>query len=238
MKVEYALRHCDAVIATSVFTKNRILFHYPDTSVPIHVVYQPIHPLFKSTEANPSSVGQPYFIYHSGFNKRKNHLRLLEAFKSVQQSISQSLLLVGVKGDTYDEVSSWVIRNQMTDRVTLKTDVETTELVELLGQSDGFIYPSMMEGFGIPLAEAAALGLNAAVSDIPVFNELSSGGFITFNPTQTESIAHALIRLAALDVSGKNQQQAARTKLVELTNSETIAKQLMAIYKEEHPDAT
>ncbi|MEY3342759.1 MAG: hypothetical protein RL090_443 [Bacteroidota bacterium] len=237
-KVEFALRNCDAIIATSVFTKDSILFHYPETQVPIHVVYQPVHPLFNSSESKKTSSEKPYFIYHSGFNKRKNHLRLLEAFKSVKQSISQNLMLVGIKGDTYDEVNTWVTRNEMTERVILKTDVETPELVKLLSCSDGFIYPSLMEGFGIPLAEAAVMGLNAAVSDIPVFNELSNGGFITFDPIKVESIAHALVSLASLDETAKNQQRTARSKVVELTNSQTIANQLMAIYKDQHTDAS
>lgn len=237
-KVEFALRNCNAIVATSEFTKERILFHFPDVSTPIHVVYQPIHPLFKTPANQTTTSEQPYFIYHSGFNKRKNHLRLLEAFQSVQQSVTQNLMLVGVKGDTFEEVQSRVIKSGISDRVIIRTDVETSELVKLLQRSDGFIYPSLMEGFGIPLAEAAALGLNAAVSDIPVFNELSDGGFIAFNPNDTRSIAEALVRLATLDEPSKRKQQAARSRLAERTNERTIAHQLMAIYKAEPPNAT
>lgn len=230
-KVEFAIRNSDVIVATSEFTKARILFHFPEISIPIQVVYQPIHPLFKTPANHSKSQERPYFIYHSGFNKRKNHIRLLEAFHSVKDSLTKNLMLVGVKGDSFDDVQSWVARTGLSDRVIIKTDVETTELVKLLAQSDGFIYPSLMEGFGIPLAEAASLGLNAAISDIPVFNELSDGGFISFNPNDPDSIAKALLRLEKPDPSDHLQQQTARTRLVERTNDQTIAQQLMTIYK-------
>ena len=230
MKVRYALDHADAIIATSEATKERILFHFPDTRSRIHVVYQPIHPAFKKTVFNPNSSEAPYFIYHSSFNSRKNHLRLLQAFESLTTMINHNLVLVGIKGDTYEAVCDYVNKSSLSTRVKIMTDVSTAELVDLLSKADGFVYPSISEGFGIPLAEAAACGLNAAVSDIAVFNELSDGKMIGFNPLETSSITSAIIKLAKRDETAEANQAAARKKIMQLVDEKHIVNQLMAIY--------
>ena len=230
MKVRYALDHADAIIATSQETKERILFHFPNAKAPIHVVYQPIHPAFKNSESNSASSDAPYFIYHSSFNSRKNHLRLLQAFESIASNINHNLVLVGIKGDTYDAVCDYVTKDNLHNRVKIMTDVSTIVLVDLLRKADGFVYPSISEGFGIPLAEAAACGLNAAVSDIAVFNELSDGKMIGFNPLETASIASAIMKLANRDQTSNANQAAARKKIMQLVDEKHITDQLMAIY--------
>lgn len=228
-KVNHALKHSDAIIATSEATRDRILFHFPNTQAPIHVVYQPIHPIFKSALSAPSN-NPPYFIYHSGFNQRKNHLRLLEAYESVMHNIQQHLVLIGVKGDTYEQVNAFIQRSHLKNRVQIMTEVGNKELAHWLHHAEGFIYPSITEGFGIPLAEAAACGLRAAVSNIPVFRELSQGGMIMFDPLDTSSIANAIMSLAKHDPDQELKQVGSRNQILDRINDQNIAHQLLHIY--------
>jgi glycosyltransferase involved in cell wall biosynthesis len=228
-KVKHALNHSDAIIATSEATRDRILFHFPNTQAPIHVVYQPIHPIFKSVPSAPHN-HPPYFIYHSGFNQRKNHLRLLEAFESVMHNIQQHLVLIGIKGDTYEQVNAFIQRSHLKNRVKIMTKVGNEELANWLHHAEGFIYPSITEGFGIPLAEAAACGLKAAISNIPVFQELSNGGMIMFDPLETSSIANAIMSLSKLEHDQELKQAASRIQILDRINDQNIAHQLLHIY--------
>jgi glycosyltransferase involved in cell wall biosynthesis len=104
----------------------------------------------------------------------------------------------------------------------------------LLRNAKGFIYPSLNEGFGIPLAEAAAMKLPFMVSDIPVFKELI--GLETeclFKPDNINSISQALMKLNDGNIGqnlGANWTNLHQS-IIDKTHPDQVAKQLMEIYQ-------
>ena len=88
-----------------------------------------------------------------------------------------------------------------------------------------FIYPSIVEGFGIPLIEAACAGLKIASSDIDVFREIAPKGSLFFNPNNIDDIKEKLIDLS--------QSSTINDYGIELQkfNQKSIAKQVFDLYQ-------
>lgn len=252
-KTKYALRKSDTVIATSQATKDAILKHYSNISAnKIEVVYQSIQPVFSdlfnlnsaALKAYPLDVfinpeiqtfleSSPYIVYHSTFNHRKNHFRLLKSFYQVMDQVKCNLVLPGFSGRTLDEIRNFCQEKQLGSRVKLLGELTTETLVHVIKNASGFIYPSLNEGFGIPLAEACALRLPFMVSDIPVFKELLDGNEdFLFNPKDNDSMAKALIQLNEVSMSNslKDKWSDLHKSVIDKTHPELVAKQLMQIY--------
>lgn len=172
-KTRYACRHADAIVATSETTKQKLIEYYGATPTKIHVVYQAIDSSLLDVK-RVSSKDQPYLIYHSSFNPRKNQKVLIEAFNTVKHEIPYNLILIG-DGSTRIQIEEMIKAYSLGQRISVKTFVDDEELKLLLSRAAGFVYPSQQEGFGIPLVEAAAFGLPMIVSDIDIFKEISDG---------------------------------------------------------------
>ena len=83
-------------------------------------------------------------------------------------------------------------------------------------------------GAGVPIASC---GLNAAVSEIDIFRELSGGTLLNFDPLSAASIAEAIIKLCNLSEKEKEEQMVARNLILEKVNPSKIAEQLMNAYR-------
>lgn len=248
-KTGYALKHATKVIATSKATANAINSYFSFPASKIHVVYQSIQseffkPLLELNQTEKSTITSeyiskiiataPYIIYHSTFNYRKNHLRLLKAFNAIKDQVDFNLVLPGFMGHSWKTVNAYIKENNLENRVSVIGEVPFNVLLVLLKNAKGFIYPSLNEGFGIPLAEAAAMKLPFMVSDIPVFKELI--GLETeclFKPDNINSISQALMKLNEGNIGqnlGANWTNLHQS-IIEKTHPDQVAKQLMEIYQ-------
>ncbi len=207
-KTKQAVIQADTIFYTSKATQHDIHFYFGNelnkrSTQPVEKIhYQPIKRIFADLKWQPDLL-EPYFIYHSTFNLRKNHLRLIQAFRQYldhnpQVSTVNKLVLVG-NGSSKDiqAVQNEILKNNLNKEIKLVLGCYDNQLVELLTKSSGFIYPSLFEGFGIPLFEAASCGIPIALSNIEVFEEfkefLSDVNF--FDPLSVESISTALVQL-------------------------------------------
>ena len=172
-KTKYACDNSQIVIATSETTKAQLVKYYGISPEKVKVVYQNIDPhLTRMNRAVDKS--NPYIIYHSSFNERKNHEVLVKAFIKVASEVDYSLILIG-NGKSKSKIEKLIKEKQAENRVKILSDVQNDELYGYLASASGFVYPSKQEGFGIPLLEAAAIGLPMIVSDTPIFREISEG---------------------------------------------------------------
>lgn len=202
-KTQYALKRADIVIATSEFTASQIKKYYTSEldkyyfrkRLNIKVLYQSISTKYSSGSWVPD-LEFPYFIYHSSFVSRKNHLNLINAFSKVCHLFPHNLILAG-KGNLEQDLRKLVEGLNLTDRVLFYQYPSDEQLEKLLIQSSGFIYPSFSEGFGIPLVEAATIGIPMAISKIPVFQELINGveSVIWFDPKNVTDISQSILQL-------------------------------------------
>ncbi len=198
-KTVNALGNADAVIVTSEQTKRDLKPLIVDDEIPIHVIYQDCDAQFYQKQNGESlskieskyQLPNDFILMVSKFEKRKNHLTLLQAIKS--HSISDiPFVFVGRKGDTYDEVQRFVNENGLDKNVQLFTDVPTNDLPALYQLANISIFPSEYEGFGIPILESLASNTPVLTSQDSCMSEIAGNAGLYFDPLSPDSIANAL----------------------------------------------
>lgn len=160
-------------------------------------------------------VSQPYLLFVGFPNHRKNLPGLIRAFALALQRLSETFDLV-ICGDIHTKIESdypmivkTIEEKGMNDRVKFIGYVENGELQSLISGARGFVFPSLYEGFGLPVVEAMACGTPVLVSDIPVLREIAGDAAIYVDPNDDEDISSGICRLlsdeplrAALRVKG------------------------------------
>lgn len=126
----------------------------------------------------------PYFVTLGTIEPRKNHLLLLEIWRMLAETkTAPRLCIIGKRGWENENVIDMLERSPtIRDHVLEFGDLGDHEVQLLLKGARALLFPSFAEGLGIPLLEAAALGVPAVVSDIPVFHEIAPSGTVFLNP--------------------------------------------------------
>lgn len=196
MKLKSAMKRASAVVATSEFTRQSLLRHFPNRT-DIKVIYQGLSQDFieAASRVEAQAYKNPYFVYHSTFNARKNHRTLISAFSQIWKQSDWDLVLLGRPGSELKELQNLVNSKTWGSRIRFVVNASQDELLSWLKGASGFIYPSFSEGFGIPLIEAQYLNLPIAASRIPVFQELMEEGALYFHPNQVEEMAASMLEL-------------------------------------------
>lgn len=233
-KTQHALKRADVIIATSEFTAAEIYRYYAadvekyffNKKLNIRVLYQSISTKYLINSWNPN-LNVPYFIYHSSFVTRKNHANLIRAFSQVCHLFPHNLVLAG-KGNLESELMLLVEDLKLNHRIIFDHYPSDSELEKLIMESSGFIYPSFSEGFGIPIVEAATIGVPMAVSNIPVFKELMNGvdSVIWFNPLIINEISNSILELTNTSTTSIDYSQ-----LIHKMDEDNICKQYFDIYQ-------
>jgi glycosyltransferase involved in cell wall biosynthesis len=187
LKLAYAQKVADLIVVPSAQTKEDLMFYFKTSENKIRII-----PL--SIPAIPSlgiSKKDPYILCISSFNKRKNLIRLITAYQSLEHKV-YPLIIAGKYGETYDEVQSLTKNDPF---IILKQNPSTGDIHQLYSNALFCVYPSLFEGFGIPILEAFAHGKTVATSNISSMPEVGGNAAIYFNPLDTKEIAKSLVML-------------------------------------------
>jgi glycosyltransferase involved in cell wall biosynthesis len=150
------------------------------------------------TLARYSIEGQ-YILYIGTLQPRKNLLRLVEAFHIIRQQTAARLVLAGGKGWLYDEIFARVQALDLSERVIFPGFVAEADKAALISGAAVYAYPSLYEGFGLPILEAMACGapvLTGRTSSLP---EVAGDAALLVDPYDVEAIAAGLLRLLTDD---------------------------------------
>lgn len=192
LKIKYAQRNAHRIITPSEQTKKDLTTYYGTDEEKIEVV-----PLSAKPRDAKDSLGDPrYILCVSGFSKRKNIPRLIEAFNQLEKK-DLLLVLAGHSGDTLEEVKRLTANNPTID---LKLNLPEQELHELYQDALFCVYPSLFEGFGIPILEAFSHGKTVATSNVSSMPEVGGDAALYFQPENTEDIAKKLASLLLSEV--------------------------------------
>lgn len=186
-------RRSTRLIAVSEATRRDLLHYYGRDAVVVpHGVEQDFFSI--SARREPAD----FLIYPSTTHPHKNHERLLRVFARLRGEHRQlRLVLTGVAGFAEDRVRLAIRELRLEDAVERHGWIPRAELIELYRRARGFVYPSLFEGFGMPVLEALAAGVPAACSDIEPLRSLAAGHALLFDPGSEESMLEALRRLLA-----------------------------------------
>lgn len=232
-KTRRATKMASHLVMTSEATKNQVERFYPIAKGKSSVIYQAVDATYYqqsiSSQRNTEDEDVPYFVYHSSFTDRKNHAALIEAFAKIQKQTHWNLKLVGLKGPTLAIVEHLIEQLGLNHRIACLVDLPTESMVEVVKSASAFVYPSLNEGFGIPLAESLAANLPMAVSRIPVFQELVEDMPAYFHPNDTDEMAAAMMSITQAETQA--QQRLKRDGLLKKVEAQSIAKQCVELYQ-------
>uniref|UniRef100_UPI0040498AFF glycosyltransferase n=1 Tax=Flavobacterium sp. TaxID=239 RepID=UPI0040498AFF len=131
-----------------------------------------------------------YILTVSSHHPRKNFNRLLDAFERIEDQ-DLHLYIIGNMNKHFVNNSN---KNNCLERVVFLNNISDNQLVEFYKKSKLFVYPSLYEGFGIPIIEALCLNIPVLVSNIPIFNEVCGENASYFDPKSTTSIYNCIIK--------------------------------------------
>jgi glycosyltransferase involved in cell wall biosynthesis len=254
-KFKKACEQADVIVAVSEQTKRDIIEFYGTSSEKIQVVYQDCHEAFQrkaSPQRRPPQplsgatpvqsergflkeihqkygITKPYVLCVGTIEARKNQLRLVQAFQAAQLADAQ-LVLVGGKTKFQQEIESFVVKNQLEQKVRILNNVPFTDLPALYQSARVFAYPSFFEGFGIPIVEALHSGVPVVAATGSCLEEAGGEGGLYVNPNDTDELAKKL-QLLWQDEGLRQRLIAKGQTHVKQFAAENIAKKLVTIYE-------
>ena len=143
-------------------------------------------------------VPHEYLLYPANFWRHKNHAKLIEAVQLFTRRTPDSrlkIVLTGAGGTERDNILENVRTAGLSERVVLAGFVPNDELYALLRCSLALVFPSLFEGFGIPVLEAMAAGTPVLCSNSTSLPEVAGDAALLFDPDDPEAIADAIARI-------------------------------------------
>lgn len=148
-----------------------------DRILPPSVIAWPGTPVLPPVE--PREEVEPSFVILGTIEGRKNHALLLSVWRRLIDELGHvavpRLVIVGRRGWQADEVFARLDRREFGDRVVEVGPLDDRRLARALVGSRALLFPSLAEGYGIPLIEALAAGVPVIASNLPVFREIGQG---------------------------------------------------------------
>jgi len=188
------------IIVPCHFVKKTILEKFPVLKEKIEVIFEGydqrrfnLEKNFQNIESvlKKYQIKKPYFLCVGRLEKRKNQINLIKAYKVLNKINSKTpdLVLVGKSGYGYQEIKKEILNNKGIKEVGY---VSESELKVIYQEALAFIFPSLYEGFGLPILEAMACGIPVLASRIEPFIEIGEKEILFFNQNKFEEIANKM----------------------------------------------
>jgi len=191
------------ILADSAATKADLVTHYGVSPEKITVAY-PGYDESLAPVRDPAAIEAAkmryaitgdYFLYLGTLQPRKNLTRLVDAFVSLETSVT--LVIAGKEGWLYDNLFAQVRRMRSAGRVLFPGYVADEDKPALLSGALAFVFPSLYEGFGLPVLEAQACGCPVITSTTSSLPEVAGDAALLVDPANTAAIANAMQRIAS-----------------------------------------
>jgi glycosyltransferase involved in cell wall biosynthesis len=208
LTTRWSLHAARRVIAISAATRSDLVRHYGADPAKISVVHHGLSPAFRPVD--PPTIAAvrarhqlngPYLLYVGTIQPRKNLARLIEAFARIcalpETPPDLSLAIAGRRGWLTAQIERQATDLGINDRVRFLGYVPDADLPALIGGALAFTFPSLYEGFGMPVLEAMACGTPVLCSNTSALPEVAGDAAILVDPHAVDAIAAGLARLVA-----------------------------------------
>ncbi len=240
--VAYTIRKAAAVLTVSEFSKESILREYNIPSEKIHVVPNASSSDFrvvgreKAVAAARKILGfqQPFVLTVGDLQPRKNHVALIGAFANLvaaHPQLPHKLVLVGKDTWFAPKVREAAQNSGVADRIHFAGFVSDADLVSLYNACDCFIFPSLYEGFGLPIIEAMACGRAVACSDTSAMPEVADGAGLLFDPRSEDAMLRAMADILR-DSELRGRMERLAVQRASLFSWQRSAKATLDVYKQ------
>ena len=187
-----AAERADAVIAVSEFTRSQVVSLLGVDPARVHVVH---HGTRKFPEQGNAPPGREKVILNVGaIQKRKNIARLVEAFETLGPE--WQLVLAGSHGYGAEEILARIAASPARNRIRVTGYLSPEELAGWYARAAVFAFPSLDEGFGMPLLEAMAAGVPVITSNRSALPEVAGDAALLVDPHNSEALGQALRELS------------------------------------------
>jgi glycosyltransferase involved in cell wall biosynthesis len=235
LKFKKATKNADLIIAISEQTKLDIIQYLGVASSKIKVIYQGCNAIFKTTFSKESKekVVRKYqlpekFVLNVGtIEERKNALIIVKAIKD----LDVSLVLIGKETAYAKPIHEYIKTNNLQERVHFLKGITSEELAIIYQLAAVFIYPSIFEGFGIPIIEALFSKTPVITNKNGVFSEAGGPNSLYIDPLDVTDLQHKINQVLT-DSDLSNEMKEKGFEFAQQFNDEDIAQQIMTCYKE------
>lgn len=236
--VPWSVARATHVLADSASTKRDLLalWRVPDEKVT--VLISGVHPRFApvtdtavltAVRAKYVPGDRPFVLAVGTVQPRKNYQMLIQAFAPVAARHPHQLIIAGGRGWLVDEMLAEIGRQGLEGRVHFIGFVDDADLPALYSAADLFLFPSLYEGFGLPILEAMGCATAVIASDASSLPEVAGDAAVLLPPDDRVGWTAALDRLLADDAARRRLAEAGR-RHSRAFSWQTAAQQLLTIY--------
>lgn len=215
-KVKAACRSAHKVIAISEQTQQDLIHFYGVPSEKTTVIYQDCHPLFhqKASSKTLTAVKEKYHLPDNyllcvgTLERRKNQLHLLKAWLQSGLTDTHDVVFIGKKTPYATLLEAFIRDHKLSAKVHFLPYIPFQELPAIYQLAQAFIYPSLFEGFGIPILEALNSGVPVITSTGSCFTEAGGAAALYARPDDVSQLAAHLLLVST--------NQATRSHMIQL----------------------
>ncbi|MDB5047893.1 MAG: glycosyl transferase group 1 [Fibrobacteres bacterium] len=198
----FCSRRADHVFTISEFSKRDIMEKYgiPDAKVTVTPLavdmarFRILSEAEKKTFREKRKLDFPFLLFVGTLQPRKNVMTLLKAFRALIQEGESNvhLALVGRKGWIYEDLFRFIRESGIENRVHHYEDVDAKDLTAFYNSAHALVFPSIFEGFGLPILEAMACGCPVISADASAMPEVYGDAALTFAPMDADGLGDCL----------------------------------------------
>lgn len=197
------------IITSSTFNKRELDRLYGSkASEKTFVVPFAAKPLEESGPFEPRKMGlnKPYILYVGRLETKKSTGQLIEAFTVVKEKFNAQLVLCGKPGLGYKKIAEKIKQSLYQEDILNLGYVDEKKVSGLLKHATVFVFPSLYEGFGLPLLEAMSVGIPTVAADLESLREVGGEAAVYADPYDTKTFADQIIKLATNTAERKKLQ--------------------------------
>lgn len=247
-KTRHACKVADSIIAVSNQTKQDLIDFYNIDKSKIEICYQSCNPAFsvKATEQQKEAVRKAYnlperfFLNVGSIIERKNLLLICKAIKELKSRLNIPLVVIGGSSEYKNIVEKYIIENGLQPDIIFLSDSPAAknsptfksaqDFPAIYQMAEAMIYPSIFEGFGIPILEAMSGGTPVITTNVSCMPETAGNAALFTTPNSVETLAEQMYNIAT------NPQLVTQLKEKGLRQAEKFspyncAKAVMDVYK-------
>jgi glycosyltransferase involved in cell wall biosynthesis len=237
-KVKAACHQADKILATSFQTKRDIIEFLNIDPEKIDVVYQGCHPSFKKKISaaeiekvkTKNKLPERYILNVGTVEERKNVLLLIKALSQLPKELKSHVVIIGRATKYKARIIEEAARLGVEDRITFLHNVPFADLPAIYQGAQIFVYPSVFEGFGIPIVEALESSVPVIAATGSCLSEAGGPGSIYINPSDEGELAEQLKKVLT-DAELRTRMIADGKKYIEQFEPKVIAEKLLKAYE-------